>query len=165
MNPSPQAPSAPPGYHPVTHAGAAHSPWNVHGYPNFLASPTPHQYYPYPATPPGYPPMPWGYPHMSQGPQPHTPGPHHNHNDITRTAAIGLGGISTPAAQPASTSSLEDWCNKHNLGNEERLGLIKLGFRVGDKNLVTLPAPEWEWAGLGPLHKQRILAAYNAEHV
>ena len=73
------------------------------------------------------------------------------------------------AAQPLATSShghgLEDWCRKHNLGNEERLGLIKLGFRVGDNNLITLPASEWEWAGLGPLHKQRILAAYNAEKV
>jgi hypothetical protein len=80
----------------------------------------------------------------------------------SNASPIGFGGnsIQVPAAQP---SNLEDWCSKHNLRNEECLGLIKLGFRVGDDNLVTLPASEWEWAGLGFLHKQRILAAYNAE--
>jgi hypothetical protein len=90
--------------------------------------------------------MPWGYPPASH--ESHMPGPHRN---------------VIPAAQPV-TNSLEDWCSKHNLGNEERLGLIKLGFRVGDHNLVMLPAAEWEWAGLAPLHKQRILVAHNAEH-
>lgn len=162
MNPSPRTPGpvagAPPQYHPGPMA--AHSPWSIHGYPtgNFIAPPAPQQFYPYPVTPPAtpiYPPMPpWGYPqvHMPQL-EPHTPGPHRN---ITNTNNIHV------AAQP---SGLEDWCNKHNLGNEERLGLLKLGFRVGDNNLITLPTSEWEWAGLGPLHKQRILAAYNAEHV
>ena len=198
-NPLPQTPGPwaaggvlPPGYHPAM----AHSPWSVHGYPtmagNFIAPPTPQQFYPYPVTPPGYPPMPpWGYSHMPQldpqiphtplaghhrninipggypGPQTHnipqldphavsaTPGPPGHHN-IT-------GATSNTLAAAAQPSGLENWCSKHNLGNEERQGLMKLGFWVGDGNLVALPASEWEWAGLGPLHKQRILAAYNAE--
>lgn len=100
--------------------------------------------------------MPWGYPHMPPL-EPHMPGPHRNIMGIAHASASN---ISIPAAHHA----VEDWCSKHNLGNEERLGLIKLGFRIDDDNLVTLPASEWEWAGLGPLHKQRILAAYNADH-
>ena len=112
--------------------------------------------------------MPWGYPPM---PQPHTPGPQlnatvpmhaHTASHASPVSLVTAGPIIPgPAAQP----SLEDWCSKHKLGNEERQGLIKLGFRVGDDNLVTLPASEWEWAGLGPLHKQCILTPYSAEQV
>lgn len=66
---------------------------------------------------------------------------------------------STPA--PSSTQlTVEDWCKKHNLGDKERQGLMKLGFCVGDK-LDGLSLGMWEWADLGPFHQQRILAAYS----
>ena len=151
-NPSPQTPQAcaPPGYPGL----GPHSPWNVHGYP-FITPPAPQQFYPYPATPLGYPPMPvpWGYPHTPQL-EPHMPGPHRNIMGITPASTSNTS--TSGAAQPGHAAKLEDWCSKHNLGNEERLGLIKLGFWVGDNNLVTLPASEWEWAGLVMLNMFKI---------
>jgi hypothetical protein len=73
--------------------------------------------------------------------------------------------LPTPTQASLSTPSqltIEGWCNKHNLGDDECQGLTKLGFRVGDK-LDALAKDVWQWAGLGPLHQQRILAAYSAE--
>lgn len=102
---------------------------------------------------PGYPPMPWGYPPPAV--QPHTPGP-------AQMQSLPSTPLAMPAVSTASQLTVEGWCNKHNLGDDERQGLTKLGFRVGD-NLDTLAKDVWEWAGLGPLHQQRILAAYNIE--
>lgn len=74
---------------------------------------------------------------------------------------------STPMPQPSSSTpapstqlAAEEWCKKHNLGDDEYQGLMKLGFRVGDK-LDELSKDMWEWANLGPLHQQCILAAYR----
>lgn len=61
---------------------------------------------------------------------------------------------------PTQLTEVEEWCRKHGLGNDERQGLMKLGFRIGDK-LDKLSKDLWEWADLGPLHQQRILAAYS----
>lgn len=63
---------------------------------------------------------------------------------------------------PLSGPSLDRWCLKHNLGEEERQALIKLGFRVGDNIKKVTPA-EWEWTGLPPLPRQRIMDAYDAD--
>jgi hypothetical protein len=68
----------------------------------------------------------------------------------------------TSAVSTASPITVEGWCNKHNLGDDERQGLAKLGFHVGN-TLDMLAKDVWEWAGLGPLHQQHILAAYNIE--
>ena len=59
---------------------------------------------------------------------------------------------------PPSHISTHEWCIKHGLGDEEYQGLVKLGFRIGDE-LEQLDDLSWRWANLGPLHKQRILAA------
>ena len=72
--------------------------------------------------------------------------------------------MSWPAIQSPATffgvpaPSIREWCVKHSLGEEEYQGLVKLGFRVGDE-LDQLDDSSWRWANLGPLHKQRILAA------
>jgi hypothetical protein len=72
----------------------------------------------------------------------------------------------TPKPTPSSAPSqltVEEWCNKHNLGDEACQGLVKLGFQVGDK-LDMLDKDTWAWAGLGLLHQQRILTAYSTEN-
>lgn len=83
----------------------------------------------------------------------------------TFTPAAGvLQPASSTAVPPLAQLTVKDWCNKHNLGDDESQGLSKLGFRVGAGNkLDNIPKEHWEWAGLGPLHQQRILTAYNAE--
>ena len=49
---------------------------------------------------------------------------------------------------------------QHALGEGEYDGLIKLGFRVGEGHeLANLEKPMWEWAGITPLARVRILAA------
>jgi hypothetical protein len=67
------------------------------------------------------------------------------------------------ASSSVNQPTVEGWCNQHNLGDDECQGLTKLGFHIGDK-LDGLTKDVWEWAGLGPLHQQRILAAYGIEH-
>jgi hypothetical protein len=101
---------------------------------------------------PGYPPLPWGYPlPMAPGSAP--------------TPPMSVPQLSSSTPAPFTQLTVEDWCRKHNLGDDERQGLMKLGFRVGDK-LDGLSKDMWEWADLGPLHQQRILAAYsNAEQI
>ena len=59
-----------------------------------------------------------------------------------------------------AVESVDKWCHKFNLGNDECQSLIKLGFKVGDKlDLVT--DDMWEWVGVAPLHHMHILAAYQ----
>lgn len=114
---------------------------------------TPPTFFPYGGMAgPGYPPMPWGYPLPAV--QPHTPG------SISSSVHMPSA-IPTPLSA-LSQLTLEGWCNKHKLGDEACKGLVKLGFQVGDK-LDVLDKDTWAWAGLGPLHQQRILAAYSAE--
>ncbi|KAF8229164.1 hypothetical protein L208DRAFT_1379031 [Tricholoma matsutake] len=117
-----------------------------------LSPHTPPTFFPYSGMPgTGYPPMPWGY--LPPAVQLHTPG----------AAQIpSLPSTPTPAVSAASQITVEGWCNKHNLGDDKRQRLTKLGFCVGN-NLDTLAKDVWEWAGLGPLHQQHILAAYNIE--
>jgi hypothetical protein len=111
-------------------------------------------FFPYFNSPQGYPPpppMPWNYPTMSLAP---------SHAMVQSTVAAG------PSTRLNSLSgpTLDGWCLKHNLGEEERQALIKLGFRVGDNMKKVTPA-EWEWTGLPPLPRQRILDAYDADQV
>lgn len=61
----------------------------------------------------------------------------------------------------AGEITVEAWCHKYSLGDEECQSLIKLGFKVGDK-LDSLSADIWEWAGVPPLRRMRILDAYAA---
>jgi hypothetical protein len=64
---------------------------------------------------------------------------------------------STP---PLATPDLKAWCVEHMLGDAEYAGLLKLGFRVGDGHKLTnLEMSMWEWAGIAPLPRMRILAA------
>lgn len=112
----------------------------------------PPQYYSYSAQ--GYPPVSYGYHH-----QPPLHGPH-----------VELPHISSPQSRPnmahgsssavAGAESVDEWCRRHSLGEDERQGLIKLGFKVGDK-LDDLTNDLWEWAGLAPLCRMRILVAYR----
>jgi hypothetical protein len=63
-----------------------------------------------------------------------------------------------------SVQDIQAWCLKYHLGDEEFTGLSKLGFRIGQSHeLVKLDASTWEWAGIPPLVKMRILAACNAD--
>ena len=49
---------------------------------------------------------------------------------------------------------------QHGLGETEYEGLLKLGFRVGDGHeLAGLEMSVWEWAGVPPLARARILSA------
>jgi hypothetical protein len=109
---------------------------------------------------PGYPPLGWGYPSpMAPGSAPIMP-------PTGMPTMMPQPSSNTGTPTPSSTQlTVEEWCKKHNLGDDERQGLMKLGFRVGDK-LDGLSKEMWEWADLGPLHQQRILAVYsNAEQV
>lgn len=61
------------------------------------------------------------------------------------------------------TQDLKAWCVQHTLGEAEYEGLLKLGFRVGDGHaLANLETSMWEWAGVAPLARMRILAASQA---
>ena len=65
--------------------------------------------------------------------------------------------------QPTSNRSIEEWCNKHNLGIEECKGLVKLGFRLDKpEELDDLDEATWASVGLGLLHQRRIKAACAA---
>jgi hypothetical protein len=68
-----------------------------------------------------------------------------------------------PAHQPPPNRSIEEWCNKHNLGVEECKGLVKLGFRLDKpEELDDLNEETWASVGLGLLHQRRIKAACAA---
>ena len=124
---------------------------------------SPSNYYPFSSTPFGYgSPLPWGYPAAP----PQTPHP------SVATPSINIPQVSPPpgppqiAPAPAALSSfpatqdLKLWCMQHALGEGEYDGLIKLGFRVGEGHeLANLEKPMWEWAGITPLARVRILAA------
>lgn len=67
-----------------------------------------------------------------------------------------------PADLPSfpATQDLKAWCVEHALGEGEYDGLLKLGFRVGEGHeLADLERSMWEWAGITPLARVRILAA------
>ncbi|KAG6894622.1 hypothetical protein C0992_005365 [Termitomyces sp. T32_za158] len=150
--------------------------------PSLTPAPAWHGFYPYPSpSMMGFPlPMPWsypqtptppGYPQMlsynfgtptPQGqPMPYyngTPGPTIQLNTYPSTEQTRASASASP-----SEVSVHEWCAHHKLGDAERRGLIKLGFIVGETaSLAALPMDMWEWAGLGPLHRQRILAACAA---
>lgn len=59
--------------------------------------------------------------------------------------------------------AVKAFCDKYELGDEEREGLRKLGFRVGDA-LDTVTENEWVISGLAPLHRRRVLSAWNTEY-
>jgi hypothetical protein len=62
------------------------------------------------------------------------------------------------------SQDIRAWCSKFHLGDEECAGLSKLGFRIGQSHeLLNLDTSMWEWAGIPPLAKMRILAACDAE--
>jgi hypothetical protein len=139
------------------------NPWAALGYP-------PHpfmlpQYYPYP--PPQYPPTQFGFalqgPPMAPssngfyGTQSHTIYPTSDSGQGSSNPQFSGAGPSIPSAR----MGVDQWCDKFDLGDEERDGLKKLGFRVGD-DLTTVDEGMWDYSGLGPLHRQRILAAFKA---
>ena len=61
-----------------------------------------------------------------------------------------------------SQAAVKAFCDKYDLGDEEREGLHKLGFRIGD-DLNTVTESEWAVSGLAPLHRRRVLSAWNTE--
>lgn len=67
----------------------------------------------------------------------------------------------TPALS-VPLAAVKAFCDKYDLGDEEREGLCKLGFRIGDA-LDTVTESEWAISGLPPLHRRRILLAWNTE--
>jgi hypothetical protein len=73
----------------------------------------------------------------------------------------------TPELTPALSAPLaavKAFCDKYDLGDEEREGLRKLGFRIGDV-LDTITESEWAISGLPPLHRRRVLLAWNTEQL
>ncbi|EDR10762.1 uncharacterized protein LACBIDRAFT_315508 [Laccaria bicolor S238N-H82] len=131
-----------PGYGPPTMAPMPH--------------PSPH-YYPYPPPSPfgyGAPPL-WGYPNPNHPPSMPMP-------QATPSLPFPTPQATASLPLPASnTNGVQQWCVQNRLGQEEFQGLVKLGFHVGD-DLTGLDREMWTWAGLGPLHKSRILAACNS---
>jgi hypothetical protein len=73
------------------------------------------------------------------------------------------GATHVPASDLNSFPAVQDlkaWCMQHALGETEYEGLLKLGFRVGDGHqLAGLEVSVWEWAGVAPLARARILSA------
>jgi hypothetical protein len=69
----------------------------------------------------------------------------------------------TPASSlSVSQAAVKAFCDKYDLGDEEREGLRKLGFRIGDA-LDTVTESEWAMSNLAPLHRRRVLLAWNTE--
>lgn len=127
------------------------------GYGSPAVAPMPHpspHYYPYPPLSPfgyGAPPL-WGYPNPNQPPSMPTP-------QVTPSLPFPtLQATPSPSFPVSNTSGVQQWCVQNQLGQEEFQGLVKLGFHVGD-DLTGLDSEMWTWAGLGPLHKSRILVA------
>ncbi|KAG5633996.1 hypothetical protein H0H81_003980 [Sphagnurus paluster] len=139
---------------------AAQLPWSQ---PNFWPGPygtPPHlQASPMPMPWGGYmsgpvylqPPPPYNHPYT---PTPAGPPPYY-HGSLTESPQAMTGAL---GSCHSLTVSLADWCADRNLDETEEKGLTKLGFKVGD-SLATLSMDVWEWAGLGPLHRNRILIA------
>ncbi|KAF8798253.1 hypothetical protein BYT27DRAFT_7264846 [Phlegmacium glaucopus] len=120
-------------------------------------------YYPF-STPFGYGSLSsWGYPTTPQTPGPKIIPPAANTPQVLPLP--GLPEIPAPA-DPTSfpaTPDLKAWCMEHMLGKVEYEGLLRLGFRVGDGHeLANLERATWEWAGIAPLARMRILAACQA---
>lgn len=134
---------------------AMQSMWNNGGPPAYSPQP-PSPYYQYSIS--QYP-SPWGhgqYPHM---PQMHSPMPSlFSGMPLTTTPTKATAGPS--ASRAADRDIINEWCNTYELGEDERQGLAKLGFKAGDK-LDGLTNSVWEWAGVAPLCRLRILAAYE----
>jgi len=63
-----------------------------------------------------------------------------------------------------SQAAVKAFCDKYNLGDKEREGLLKLEFRIGDA-LDTVTESEWVISGLAPLHHCRVLLAWNTEQL
>jgi hypothetical protein len=66
------------------------------------------------------------------------------------------------SALSVSQAAVKAFCDKYDLGDEEREGLRKLGFRIGDA-LDTVTESEWAISGLAPLHRRHVLSAWNTE--
>ena len=111
--------------------------------------------------------MPWGYPQypvpLSQYPAPppqQMPGP--GPKVMPQAANIPQTPVrdSDPNSESSPVQDLKAWCVQHALGEAEYEGLLKLGFRVGDGHeLAGLEMSLWEWAGIAPLARARILSA------
>ena len=153
------------------HNGAPTSnPWQVlsgflppahygHHLPYASASGPAASYYPFPpASPsfayhnPGMMPQ-WGFPGAPSPPQ--TP---------AAKLTLQVERLQPMMLQAKFSQDIQAWCSKFHLGDEECAGLSKLGFRVGQSHeLLNLDTSMWEWAGISPLAKIRILAACDAE--
>lgn len=79
--------------------------------------------------------------------------------NVTNHTVIPI--LSTPTLS-APQAAVKAFCDKHEFGEEEREGLRKLGFRIGD-DLDTVTESEWVVCGLAPLHRRRVLLAWNTE--
>jgi hypothetical protein len=77
----------------------------------------------------------------------------------------GPSGLIPQAGLSAEPCAIGVWCQRFGLGEEERVGLKKLGFRVGDK-VSSLADNLWKEVGLLPLEWGHIIEAdqvYRAE--
>jgi hypothetical protein len=68
--------------------------------------------------------------------------------------------LTPPLSVPQA--AVKAFYDKHGLGDEEHEGLRKLGFRIGDA-LDTVTKSEWAISGMAPLHRRRVLLAWNTE--
>jgi hypothetical protein len=68
-----------------------------------------------------------------------------------------------PSSPPTSTTAnctVEEFCEKYNLGEGVETGLERLGFRFGD-DLSGVTSEEYTRAGIKPLEWRRLLKAYK----
>jgi hypothetical protein len=123
-------------------------------------SPHPYSYGPPPGLY-GYPPPPppvygnWGYSAPPPPPLPATP--------QRRASPVQAGGlVSSPIPLPMKDleMSFDEFCISYGLSGQDKAGLIKLGFKVGDK-LGSVTVEDQQEAGIKPLEWQRIYAAYK----
>ena len=72
------------------------------------------------------------------------------HADQAQLASSQTNHLATLSAPQAA---VKKFCDKYEFGDEEREGLRKLGFRIGD-DLGTITEGEWVTCGLAPLHRR-----------
>ena len=148
-------------------SGAAPSSWDGHPYYPPLPNPqhyghpwhpTPYQFYgtPYAS---GFPPLnaPAFLPNVTST----TTGVHSEQVQLDQGNKAVVPEQLTPTLSVVQ-AAVKAFCDKYEFGDEEREGLRKLGFRMGDA-LDTVTEIEWAVSGLAPLHRCRVLSAWNTE--
>lgn len=147
----------------ASNLNAPTSPWQMSGFlpPAQYGHHSPYasaSYYPFPPASPSF-----SYP-SHQGMVPQWGFPNAPPQTPTAKPTSQVGPLQPGTPQAKSSQDVQAWCFKYGLGDEECAGLSKLGFRIGQSHeLLSLEGSMWEWAGIPPLAKMRILAACDAE--